>query len=296
MTRFLLVLALALSACQSAPESSESADMAMAVEMAPVEAPSAGASVSDAQAQRMADAPAPPADPQADAQASAVPASRVLIRTADLRLNVDDYRAARVEVSRIARQTGAFVSGESERRLPYEVSNTITLRVPSARFDTLMAALVALDGDVEARTVGVEDVTEQSADLESRLRARRAVEARYVEILGRAGSVEDVLAVEARLAETRESIEVLEGQLRGLRDRVALSTVNLTLTEASATGITAGPGFFSRLGAAFGTGWEVLLGLVVGLVAVWPLLIVAGIGVALWLRWRARRRGARIDG
>ena len=283
--RMLLVLAVGiLSACQSASDAepsqvevAESAQDDLSVASPPAEGP-----LEIADPARAASGPA--------ARDTPAPAPRVLIRTADLRLRVRDYDDARRAVAATARRMGAFVAGEAEQRLPYEVTNTLTLRVEAARFDTLMEALAALGEEVVERRVSVDDVTEQAVDLESRLRARRAVEARYVEILGRSGTIEDVLAVEARLAETREAIELAEGQLRGLRDRVALSTITLTISEESPTGITDGPGFFSRLGAAFGTGWDGLLGLVVGLVALWPLALIVPLVVWLWRRVRRLRR------
>ena len=286
--RMLLVLAVGiLSACQSADDAEPSQVEVAAAESAQddlsVASPPAEGPLEIADPARAASGPA--------ARDTPAPAPRVLIRTADLRLRVRDYDDARRAVAATARRMGAFVAGEAEQRLPYEVTNTLTLRVEAARFDTLMEALAALGEEVVERRVSVDDVTEQAVDLESRLRARRAVEARYVEILGRSGTIEDVLAVEARLAETREAIELAEGQLRGLRDRVALSTITLTISEESPTGITDGPGFFSRLGAAFGTGWDGLLGLVVGLVALWPLALI--VPLVVWLWRRLRRRAAR---
>ncbi len=290
MRTLLVFFALALSSCQSAGDVGEAEQVATAS----IESAQDEVSVSASAVPAMA--PPPPAraadgTPAQPAGASTpVPAPRVLIRTADLRLRVRDYDDARRAVAATARRMGAFVAGEAEQRLPYEVTNTLTLRVDAARFDTLMEALAGLGEEVVERRVSVDDVTEQAVDLESRLRARRAVESRYVEILGRSGTIEDVLAVEARLAETREAIELAEGQLRGLRDRVALSTITLTISEESPTGISDGPGFFSRLGAAFGTGWDGLLGLVVGLVALWPLALIVPLAVWLWRRVRRLRR------
>ncbi|HEX8299595.1 MAG TPA: DUF4349 domain-containing protein [Rubricoccaceae bacterium] len=242
----------------------------------------------------MADIEATPdsGSPSATAGPTASQASRVLVRTATMRLDVRDYDAARRSALAVARRMGAVVAGEDEVRMAYEVSNTITLRIDAARFDSLMEAVAGL-GEVTARSVSVEDVTEQAVDLDARLRARRAVEARYVAILARAGSVEDVLAVEKQLAETREEIERADAQQRALRDRVALSTLRLTLSEESATGLADGPGFGSRLADAFESGWDLLLGLLVGLVSLWPLAFVIPAVVWLWRRARsvvARRR------
>lgn len=276
------------SACQSASDSATSAsDQVAYAEMEQYAPPSIEA------APGASPAP-PPASPPGASQDAATPdapaPARVFIRDADLRLRVDDYDAARRAALAAASGARAVVAGEAEQRSAYAVSNTLTIRVEAARFDALLEALAAVGTDVVERRVTVEDVTAQNADLEARLRARRAVEARYLDILGRAGRVEDVLAVERQLGETREAIEVAEGQLRGLRDRVALSTITLTLSEESATGITDGPGFLSRLADAFGTGWDVFLGLLVGLVSLWPFALLVPLAVWAWRSVRRKRR------
>ncbi|WP_412067185.1 DUF4349 domain-containing protein [Rubrivirga sp. IMCC43871] len=184
--------------------------------------------------------------------------------------------------------TGGFVGNESSQRYADRVETTLSIRVPSARFDTLLSALSTIDGEVESRSVSVDDVTRQVADVEARLAARRAAEAQFLAILERAGSIEDVLAVQVQLQRVREEIESAEAQLRAMRDQVTLSTISVTLFEASAAGITAGPGFVSRIGRAAASGWDGLLEGLLALLTVWPLVL--GIGALVWLAVRHRRR------
>ena len=306
--RTLLVFAVVFrSSCQSADEPPDSAAELSQVAYADIEASQGELSASGVAAMAPAIAPAP-ASPDRSASAAATPsatasaaeqtATRLFVRTARLGIRVGDYEAARRKVGVTARRMGALVAGESEQRLPDEISNTLTIRVDAARFDTLLDALAAVGEEVTDRNVTVDDVTEQSADLESRLRARRAVAARYEAILGRTGSIDDVLAVEQRLGETREQIEIAEGQLRGLRDRVALSTITLTIAEPLPGRVVerpTGPGVAARLGAAFESGWDALLGLAVGLVALWPLALLVPVGVLAWRRLQSARARARVE-
>ena len=221
------------------------------------------------------------------------PADRLLIRTASVTLRAEDHAEAVGQARALARAVGGFVGEESSQRYADRVETTLTLRVPSSRFDTLMTALTALDGEVDARSVSVDDVTRQVADVEARLRAKRAAEAQYLELMGRSGSIEDILAVQARLQQVREEIESAEAQLRVLRDQVTLSTIRLTIYEASAAGITAGPGWFARAGRAVASGWDGVLELGLGLLSIWPLLLL-GAAALWWLRRRFRPHAASV--
>lgn len=212
----------------------------------------------------------------------------VLIRRASLDVRVDDYEEATEAIPQIVGQFDAYFAGEQARRTERRVSTTYTIRVAAAQFDSLLAALTEVADVVTERQVTVDDVTEEYVDVEARLRARRAVEAQYVTLLGRASSVEDVVAVQEKLADVREEIESAEGRLRFLRDRAAFSTITLTVYERSTSGGLAGPGLGSRLADAFGNGWQALLSAIVGVVTLWPLWLFLGLLVVAWRAFRRR--------
>lgn len=273
-----LALLISLSACQS-ESSYDTQDMAMEASMVAeedYEARSDGAAAGVVQPTSQIDVPAP--------------SERLLLRTASLRIRAEDHAEAVVRSRALVDALGGFVGNESSQRYADRVETTLSLRVPSPQFDTLLAALSSIDGEVDSRTVSVDDVTRQVADIEARLGAKRAAEAQYLELMGRSGSIEDVLAVQLRLQQVREEIESAEAQLRAVRDQVSLSTINLTVYEASAAGITSGPGFFAQAWRAVANGWDGLLELLLGLLTIWPLFLF-GAGV-VWLlrRWRSRRR------
>lgn len=232
-----------------------------------------------AEVEATADVAAPAADAptrlaSGAASAPALAEGRLLIRRATVRLRAESHAGAVERARVLTAQAGGFVGEESSQRYADRVETTLTLRVPADRFDALLAAVSGLDGEVEARTVSVDDATRQVADVEARLAAKRAAEAQYLALVARAGTVEDVLAVQARLQEVREEIEAAEAGLRVLRDGVALGTVHLTVFEASAAGVTAGPGWFARAGRAVAAGWDGVLAVALGVLAVWPALLL----------------------
>lgn len=276
MARPLILLALLLAACGGGSYDAEAP--AVAPEPAPVagEAAAVPPPVTQVSAQDVA-----PSDTAAT--------ERRLIHRATLRLRVDDYVEARDAVTALADRFDAYVGGEQENRYPGRIENTITLRVAADRFEPMMEALLAVGREVDFRTVEVEDVTRQFVDLEARLRARRAVAERLMALLNRADTVEEILAVQTQLAQVQEEIEAAEGQLRYLRNQVALSTITLTIFEASSTGVASGIPFGRQLAEAFSTGWTGVKELVIGLVALWPLWVLVALFVPAYRRLRRRR-------
>ena len=229
--------------------------------------------------------------------AAPVPRQQVqprLIKTADVRMEVEDYAEARAEVGAVAERYEAYVASEEERRLPSRIQNTLSLRVPAGRFDEALNALADVATDVEARTVEVRDVTEEFVDVQARLRARRAVEARYLDLLEQARTVEDILRVEQSLQSVREEVEQAEGRLNYLENRIGYSTITLHLYEPIPGGaIASGPGFFEQAARAFANGWGGLKLLALGLINLWPLLLLIALAALAARAYRQRRRTAR---
>ena len=220
------------------------------------------------------DAPAPP-DAPADL-------GRLLRRSADLRLTTDDYDATVRQARATAGRFGGVVAGEDGATAGETSQTMLTLRVPSARFDAALDALAAL-GTVESRHVAVDDVTGQVVDLEARLRAKRAAEARYVALLGQTATVAEMLDVQGRLDGVRAEVEVMESHARSLRGSVALSTIRATVVGPAAVPAPP-PGLWAAAADAVAAGWHGVWAVVIGVLPLWPFAVMAGVGFAVWRR------------
>lgn len=169
----------------------------------------------------------------APAAAESVPAiQRKLIRTADLTLvDLPDAEKTLEAVERIAREAGGFVGSTSLQR---DESGTqfgsVTVRVPAGRFDQALRNLREL-GRVRSVTTNVQDVTAEYVDLEARIRNAKRTEEEIIKLLDRGGKLADIITVETKLGEVRETIERYEGQMRVLREQVDLATITLHLSE-----------------------------------------------------------------
>ena len=224
---------------------------------------------------------------------TAVPTARLLIYHADLRLKVQNLSRASTSLDSLVRRHGGYVSGATEVREETEWRQAMTIRVLPSHFQPLMAALRGV-GTVESKKLTTDDVTAEHADVAARLRTKRTVEQRYVALLARARKISEVLEIESKIGEVREEIESTESRLKTLNDEVAYSTIALTCYQPVAQPVHDAPvlSFAGRLVDSFYTGWSFLTSFLLGMVAIWPFLLLGGFAWLALRRWRRTVRQA----
>lgn len=161
-------------------------------------------------------------------------ATRAVVYSGEMTLVALDVRRTASRVVRITESVGGTVVAQTitgGRREP--ASATLSLRVPTPTFQPVTEQLAAL-GHVEHQTAKAVDRTDDHADLEARLVAKRALETRLLALLERApANLADTLAVETELARVREEIETLVGRGAGLTSSVELAALEVRIDEAT---------------------------------------------------------------
>ena len=166
---------------------------------------------------------------------------RKITKNGDLSLLVRDAEIVAAEIGDLAGRFGGFVPSSQIYEVREGVkTGSVSIRVPAARFDDAMKVVKSFGIRVEREDVQAADVTEQFVDLEARLKNSRAEEAQFLQIMKRAGTIEETLSVVQHLNRVRGEIEYVEGQLQFLSRQVEMSTISVSLTEeadAQALGI-----------------------------------------------------------
>jgi len=225
-----------------------------------------------------------------------VSADRNLILTAKIDMRSKDPWATSDRAQAIASGLGGDVlnltqSGSGDTR-----SASLTIRVPSSRFADALQQLRTLEGEIQTSGVSAQDVTDQFVDLQARLAAKQAEEQRYLAILTKANTIDEILKVDASLSNVRTQIEQLTGQINSIKQRTDYSTISMSIaTIAVLPGDTTTKAWdpaktVTRALAALGAMLQVFADVVIWLfVFGWlPLLALA----ALVLVTRARRPAA----
>jgi Domain of unknown function (DUF4349) len=133
-------------------------------------------------------------------------------------------------ITTIAASAGGFIADAKTFESAAVPSGTITIRIPSARFNATVTKLRALGTVVSASTRGV-DVSGQYTDLQARLRAVTATREQFLAVLSRATNIGDILAVQDRILGVQTEIEQREGQIRQLDDQTTYGTVTVSVAE-----------------------------------------------------------------
>jgi Domain of unknown function (DUF4349) len=211
---------------------------------------------------------------------------RMLIKTGQLSLKVNDVQESRKKVAAIAKNLNAYISDERLDNSGDRLSISMTIRVPSKLYDSLVALIEPIAEKTENKSVNTQDVTEEFIDTEARLKTKKELEARYREILRQANSVTDILAVESNLNTVRGEIESMEGRLKYLSSQVSFSTLSLSFYQSLSSEFGFGGQFIDGLK----NGWTNLLSFFIGLVNVWPFLIILSAGIWFFIKWRRRKK------
>ncbi len=193
----------------------------------------------------------------------------------------------------------AAESGFLESSTLEENSAKISLRVPSARFEAARAKLRDLAIRVKQDSVTAADVSKQYFDREARLRNLRAEEQQFLDVMKKAHTVPDVLAVTKELAQIRGEIERADAEFRHLRDQIDMAEIDVQLTSQVSSAAHWAPGASVKSAfndllqslAAFG---DFLIWLVVNLplLALWAVTIFF-LAAACWYVLRKAARAMR---
>src|SRR5213593_2243068 len=221
-----------------------------------------------------------------------VSGDRNLILTAKIDMRSKDPWATSDRAQAIATGLGGDVLNLSQSGTADTRSASLTIRVPSARFGDALQQLKSLDGEVQTSGVSAQDVTDQFVDLQARLTAKQAEEQRYLAILNRANTIDEILKVDGSLANVRTQIEQLTAQINSIKNRTEFSTISMSISTLSILpGDTTGKAWdpaktVGRALAALGAMMQVFADAVIWLVVFgWlPLLAFAAVVFAARMR------------
>jgi hypothetical protein len=217
-----------------------------------------------------------------------------IVKTGEVTIQVASVTDSLSRVRAMAVELGGYVGGSQAGTL--DQSATLTLRIPAARFDDALAQLAQIGSKVLVEATREEDVTAMVVDLNARVKNFQASAEQYRRFMGRAKSIEDILAVQSRLDDVQRQIDELSAQLKSVSNQAKLSTLTVTLQPKPQPVKTAESSWDPGEIAGQALGALLQIGQALGSAAIWlgivglPLIVTIGLLALILTRLGLLRR------
>ena len=229
-----------------------------------------------------------------------------LIYSASATVETTEFDGTIEKLSALVEQYGGFVESSSVNGSNYYTQSrgysstrcaSYVIRVPSEKFSALMGSLSTL-GNVPYSHTYTENITAQYYDTDARLTAYQTQEARLLEMMEAAKTVEDLIAIEEKLTELRYQIESLQSTLKNWDRQVAYSTLDLEVQEVVEYTPESRMSYGQELALALSNGLkrtgEFFKDLLLAIVGALPALVILAVVLAILIPvWKKRRKARK---
>lgn len=210
-----------------------------------------------------------------------------IIKTAHITMELKDYSNYNKNIHNSIKRFGAYIAGEEQTQSSSTIENTITIKVPVEQFEDLMNSFSGDGIKILEKKITTEDVTAEVVDTKGRVEAKKEVRQQYLALLKQARSMKDILEVQNEINTITEELESASGRVKYLTHQAAYSTVNLKYFQYlnADNKPDEEPGFFTKIKDAFVSGATGIGSFIIGLIGVWPLLILIVAVIMGFRKW-----------
>ena len=157
-------------------------------------------------------------------QAGEITDNRMITYSASLDLSVENTNETRKKLVEYVKDNNGFIVMETD--------NSVTSRIPTENMDNFISNSKTL-GKIENESKTGVDITDQYRDNVLRLEGLKNVRNRYLALLEKANSVNDILSIEKELERINIEIERLEGKVKYAELSVSYSNITVRFKEKS---------------------------------------------------------------
>lgn len=214
--------------------------------------------------------------------------AKKIIKNGTMKLQVGDIKKAQNQVEDILKKNNAYIQNEQFQNTDIDDNLDLVIRVPHKNFDALVNSFSNGIGSVLSKNISSDDVTEEYTDVSIKLANKKIYLEKYRDMLRSASTTKDMLEIQETIRELEDEIDVAEGRLRFIDDRVNYSTLNLGLyKEKVRSSATSKIGFGSRFGDSVTEGWNSFVSFLLGIISFWPFFLLIPLLVFLWRKWKS---------
>lgn len=161
--------------------------------------------------------------------------NRKLIKTISMNVETENFDSLLGNIKQRVAALGGYVEQEEINGTSYYAARnnryaSMSLRIPNDQLESFVNEVTEIS-NVIWKNENVQDVTLQYVDVESHKKALQTEQDRLFELLEKAESMEDIIAIESRLSEIRYELQNYESQLRVMDNQIEYSTISLHIEE-----------------------------------------------------------------
>jgi hypothetical protein len=167
------------------------------------------------------------AEVESEAAGKRAPEERVILKSADLSIKVDNPDSCAKKIADVATNYHGYsiTSGNTY----------LQIRVPAEQLDSAISDIAKL-GLVTGKNISGKDVTDEYYDSKIRLENKEKARQRYLELLAKAENVEATLKVEKELERLNGEIESLKGAIARIEKEAQFSLISVSLEKKEKLG------------------------------------------------------------
>lgn len=186
----------------------------------------------------------------------ALPENRKMIQTFRISAETEDLDALMGQLNARISEFSGYVEGQnihngsaySGRRYR---NAELTVRIPADMVEGFVNQISEISNVVSSNKT-VDDITLKYVSTESRMKALQTEEARLLELLSKAETMDDLLTIERYLTDVRTELEQVTSALRVYDNKVDYATVHLSISEVKEyTVVTEPETVWERIGTGF---------------------------------------------
>lgn len=221
--------------------------------------------------------------------------NKKIIKTGEIVIESKDIFKTKESLDKIIESSKAYYEQENITTGSTYSNYNFTIRIPFNSFDSFIQKLEKGNDKISSKSIQAQDVSIQFLDIESRLKSKKAYLERYQEMVKSAKTTKDLLEIEEQIRQLQEDIESNSTLLRSLSDQVNYSTLTIRIHYAESGNITQPNSFFREIGDSLQAGWSLIKSITLGLVSIWPILILIIASYFGWKRLRKNKNKSKQD-
>ncbi|MCK5728223.1 MAG: DUF4349 domain-containing protein [Methylococcales bacterium] len=160
------------------------------------------------------------------------PPSRLLIKTAQLSVEVENPKTTANQITTLISTEKGYVEN---RREVDKSKISMSVKIPEKKLIFFIEKVSSM-GTVISKSVNSRDVTEQVTDIEAKLANLKLLREKFRKLLKKAKNVTETLAIEAELSRLQIDIDSIESRKKWLKNQVSYSNVTINLGKKTVYG------------------------------------------------------------